>query len=566
MPVRTLVVAATLSGIVRGSTAAAQGPAGEHRCERGTIGRIEIKNNSLFSPDDIRGHRFPWALRIVNGAHFRTRESYVRNSLLLSEGRCYDPDALAASVRLLRDLNFIARVQTDARRLADSTWAVRVETWDEWSTLTALEVESEGTLQLRGFSVTETNTLGQGFSLAIRHKQLRERNDLTVALATSRFMGTRAEASITGGTTRTGRFFRQEIIRPFLSEDGRNYFRLRLQRDDRDQVYATGDARGVSNLLLPVTDESLILVAQRRSGVPGALALIGGELQLRRPLVSERVRQVVRRDFEGATPASDALAARLKSQDAPDSYARIGATIGFRRIRFTEAKGLDLVTGVQNVALGSEITLTVGRTVGTWGTAATDSYGWLEGFASGSAGAVLANATIRAEARYLDAAAAGESRWRDLRLDGRALLYLHSQAVAAQTFVTGVRFDLRDNVHYLWQGALGGETGVRGYRDDGLPTGSAVTAFVEERVNLPEIHPALDLGLTGFADLGRGSAGHVPFGLDTGWRSSVGCGIRIGFPAGTGAVAHVELAWPIGFERAGQPAFRAYYSTVYTSR
>lgn len=549
--------------LVRATPAAAQ----SEPCPLGRVSRIEIRNYSLFAPADITGRRFSWALGLANSLHIRTRADYLERQMLLEEGECYDPEALEASVRYLRELDFIARVQAEPRQVADSTWAIDVQTWDEWSTSASVYFDVEGELQIQGFYVTEVNALGRGLRLSFRHRAFRERNDNSVTLASTRFLGSATQASVAAGTTRTGRYFRQDFTHPLQSETSRLYFLTHLQLEDREQSYLTGDEDGVSHVLLPLNEKAVSLVLKRRSGVPGALTLFGGELQVLRRTLDGPVRQVIAYDFRGARAAPDSIAARLRPQESPDSWIRLGATVGLRRIRFTSGKGLDLVSGVQNVALGSELTLTVGRTLGTWGSSSTDTYGSLDGFVSGAAGALLANTSLHAEGRFLDFRKADASRWRDLRLSGRSLLYVQPGAAPAQAFVLGARFNFRDNTDQPYQVALGGEQGVRAYREDQVPTASTFVAFAEERINLPWFHPAVDLGLTAFVDHGRGWADDIPFGQNTGWRTAVGGGIRLGFPAGSGSVTRVEVAWPVGNGAQGRgPVIRTYFSPVETSR
>jgi hemolysin activation/secretion protein len=118
-----------------------------------------------------------------------------------------------------------------------------------------------------------------------------------------------------------------------------------------------------------------------------------------------------------------------------------------------------------------------------------------------------------------------------------------------------------------YQVALGGEEGVRGYNEEDLPTGTTFVASQEARVNLPWFRPAVGLGLTGFFDVGRGWAEEVPFGMETGWRTAVGGGIRIAFPAGSGTVTRLEIAWPIDAARGDRgPVIRTYWSPVTTRR
>ena len=536
-------------------------------CPQGRVGRIEIRNYSLFAPQDIAGRRFSWALGLANSLHIRTRADYLKQQMLLGEGACYDAEALEASVRYLRELDFIARVQAEPRQIADGTWVIDVQTWDEWSTSASVYFDVEDEVQIQGFYVTEINALGRGLRLSFRHRAFRERNDNSLTLASTRFLGSATQASIAAGTTRTGHYFRQDFTHPLQSEASRLYFLTHLQLEDRELSYLTGEEDGLTNVLLPLREKIVSLVLERRSGVPGALTLFGGEIQLLRRTVSGPARQVIDRDFAGATTAPDSIATRLRPQDSPGSWVRLGATAGIRRIRFTSRKGLDLVSGVQNVAVGSELTLTAGRTLGTWGTSSTDTYAALDGFVSGAAGPVLANTSVHVEGRLLDFRKASASRWRDLRLSGRSLLYVQPGAVTAHTFVVGARYNFRDHIDQPYQVALGGEQGVRAYREDQVPAASTLVAFAEERVNLPWFHPAVDVGLTAFVDHGRGWASDVPFGRDTGWLTAVGGGIRLGFPAGSGSVTRVEVAWPVRNGAPGRgPVIRTYFSAVETSR
>ena len=557
-----LVAAVAVAATAGPAPAAAQ----TEVCQQGRLSQIEIQNNSLFAPEDIGARRFSWALSVANSVHLRTRVDYLRNQMLVDEGGCYDEEALAASVRNIRELSFIARVEAESRQSADSTWVVQLETWDEWSTGAGVYFDVESEFQFQGFYVTETNALGRGLRMSFRYRKFRERNDRSVTLASTRFLGSRARASVAAGATRTGSFFKQEYVYPFVSETGRLSVQSILQYEDREQSYFTGSDEGITNVLFPFTDRRVSFLARRRFGVPGALTLVGGEIEVLRRTVSGPAQQVRREDFEAPATASDSLTALLQPQASPDSYVRLGATLGLRRIRFTSAQGLDLLSGVQNVALGTELTLTVGRTLGTWGTSVADTYGWLDGFAGGRLGPVLANANLRAEGRYLDSSESGVSRWRDMRLSGRGLFYVRPPASTAQVFTTGVRFNVRGNIDQPYQVVLGGEEGVRGYRDDELPTGSTLVGFVEERVTLPWFRPAVDVGLTVFADYGRGWAHDIPFGQDTGWRAAVGGGIRLGFPAGTGSVTHIEVAWPIGGRGGGRgPVLRTYWSPIETN-
>jgi len=553
------------------SEAASRGEAGAEaggrRCPLGIVSRIEIRNHSLFAPDQMRGRPFAWALRLANWAHVRTRADYLKHELLVSEGDCYDPEALRESLRLLREAPFIARARGTRRQLADSTWLLEVETWDEWTTQVSVNLDVEDRAQFQGAAVTEKNLLGRGMTASLRYHRFREREDRSFTLGVPRILGTRTGASVSAGTTRTGSYFGQEITHPFTGESGRVSFDSHLRYEDHEYSYMTGRAGPITHVLLPLRDRSALVRAARRFGVPGALTMLGGEIEVLRRSVSGPVRQVVGADFEGATPAPDSLAGLLGRQGTPDSYVRVGVAAGIRRIRFVTRRGLDLVSGVQDVALGSELTLTVGRTLGTWGTVPLGTYARVDGFLGGHSGPMVGRLDVSGEARRLDSAPVGTTRWRDVGLAARAAAYVQPWSSGLETLEASIDFNGRWHNDQPYQVALGGPDGIRSYRDDQVPAASVLVGRLEERVNLAWLRPAVDLGLTLFGDTGLGWADGTPFARDTGWRSSLGAGLRIGFPAGTSDVARVELAWPVGGPDAGRrPVFRIYWSEIRTGR
>ncbi len=53
------------------------------------------------------------------------------------------------------------------------------------------------------------------------------------------------------------------------------------------------------------------------------------------------------------------------------------------------------------------------------------------------------------------------------------------------------------------------------------------------------------MGYTLFADVGRTWPGDAPFGIDSGWQTALGVGLRLGLPQGTSGVARLDFAVPI---------------------
>jgi hypothetical protein len=540
---------------------------GSARCANGAVSRIEIVNHSLFAPEDIQGRPLSRAYGMMNRLHYRTRASHIRSEMVITEGSCFDAQQLEESMRLLRNRPYLARAVASATEQPDSSWVVRVESWDEWSTQIGADVDIENGVRFKSAALWESNFLGRGLSASMSYRPFRERNDLRLALTTERLFGTRVDGTLSLGRTRTGSFYRQGVSYPYVGERGRIRAFAWVQYDDLEHVYRTSSVHGLTHLLLPLADQRANASFERRFGGPGSLTMIGGDVSLHRRRVPGPVLQVRESDFDNPAPASDSLTSTLGRHVNPASHFRVGGRFGSRRLRFVTRSGLDLISGTQDVATGTELTVAAGRTLATWGTTSTNSYVRIDGFAGAVRGPMVGISTITFEGTRLDAPPPGERAWRDLLLRGESFAYLTSGVAIPRTMTAGVRFIARDNLAQPFQGFLGGQSGLRSHREGELPAASSVAVFAEERVDIPWFRPGLDFGLVVFADIGRGWAGDVPFGENTGWRKAVGGGVRFGFPAGTRAVNRAELAWPVGGSDEGQGVvFRIYRSHTLTGR
>ncbi len=106
-----------------------------------------------------------------------------------------------------------------------------------------------------------------------------------------------------------------------------------------------------------------------------------------------------------------------------------------------------------------------------------------------------------------------------------------------------------------FQLSLGGREGVRSLVEDRYPGGRLARFVVEDRILFPWPRRSADLGMTLFADVGRVWPGDAPYGVDSGWQSGLGFGLRIGLPSGTRHVWRTDVAFPVGASD-GSPVFR----------
>lgn len=134
--------------------------------------------------------------------------------------------------------------------------------------------------------------------------------------------------------------------------------------------------------------------------------------------------------------------------------------------------------------------------------------------------------------------------------------YLRASSSSAHTVFLRSSFGGGWRTELPYQLSLGGRYGVRGLPEDRYPGGRMARFVVEDRIRFgwPRRGSA-DLGVTLFGDVGRVWPGDVPYGLDSGWQSAVGAGLRIGLPSGTRHIWRADVAVPVGAP-SGDPIFR----------
>ena len=77
----------------------------------------------------------------------------------------------------------------------------------------------------------------------------------------------------------------------------------------------------------------------------------------------------------------------------------------------------------------------------------------------------------------------------------------------------------------------------------------------EDRIAFPWPSSTADLGFTFFTDVGRVWPGDVPYGVDSGWQTALGFGLRLGLPYRTRHIWRADVAFPVG-TAGGSPIFR----------
>lgn len=571
------LLAGLLFALLAAAPAHAQLSGDAAACEAGAVSRIVIDSQPIYDPGPDSGGVLRRVRQLANFLHVDTRADFIARELLFEEGDCPDAFLLEESERLLREHRFIASAEVSVVPQPDGTRQVEVTTRDEWTTKIQIDVTVDNGLQFEGASIFEENFLGSGNLIGAFLRQRKQRQDYGGILESPRLAGTRLDGRITGGRTRAGRFGDAMLVYPFVGEVGRVAGRLQFYSREALFPYVLDPALDYGYAVLPELQQRIEATQAFRFGEPGDLSLLGFGISrevLRFNEYPGSVSLVRGQDFGNLLDDELNVGARLARQTRGYELTRMSLLLARRKVHFVTRRGLDAVSGEQSVQQGLDVALTVGPRLplGDWfGSApkpaapaasgpaplASDvmaRFSFFGGVASGSA-VLLVDA--QAEGRRVRFEDEVGPRWRDIFSEADLLAYWQPGIAVAKTLVARVSASGGWNTVTPFQLTLGGREVVRGYKEEDFPAGRRVVASLENRVDMRWPAPSLiDLGLTFFADAGKAWAGDTPFGVDTGWKTSIGAGLRLGFPVGSRRVTRIDVAWPVGADSGRGPMFR----------
>ena len=535
-------------------------------CPDGRITSIFVDNHSIYDVDQVHDAGvLGWVYGAANALHVKTRANFIRRELLFHVGECLDPLLLEESGRLLRGYAFLARADVFAVDQPDGNKHVVVDTQDEWTTRVDLGMSFEDGVHVEALELSEENLAGQGILASVFFRQRKERKDLGGTLRLPRLLHTRTDVVVSGGRTRSGTFLDEQVAYPFVGEVGRIALRQAYDRRDELFPYVVDDASApYSHVLLPDLDERVELSVAGRLGRPGNLTLLGLGVS-RETLDFEgfpgSLEVAHRNDFADTEPAPPDVLPGILPQAHASSTTRVNFFMGQRNVRYLRVRGLDALSGVQDVQLGTDVGLTVGRSIdvlsasGLGGT--DDLYTRFRFFAGHDPGTSYLFLNVAAEGRDVLSGGGVPEGWRDLIGEVDLYGYLRSRKAPSHTFFARVSGAGGWSMVTPFQLTLGGRRSLRGLDEESYPGERRVLFTLEDRYFMHWPAPSVfDLGVTLFADAGRVWAGEVPYGADSGWKGAVGGGIRLGFPSGTRGLARLDLAFPVGAGATGGPIFR----------
>jgi hypothetical protein len=248
-------------------------------------------------------------------------------------------------------------------------------------------------------------------------------------------------------------------------------------------------------------------------------------------------------DFDDREPAPDSLALPVRAQREELTNMRAFGLVGHRNVWWVRRRGLDSMRGQEDVRLGAEAILALGRSLPSV-EVDDDLYGMLGVYSAFELGDGLVIPRARRRAPRPGRACQHARVGGRLRRGGAARLPPDAVAAPADAVLPRGRHRRLEHAHAVpaharrraWPARLRPRAAARRPPHGVHPRRPLLLRLAAAAL--------LDLGGTVFADVGRVWPGDAPFGVDSGWRTSIGIGLRGSFPAGSRSTYRLDFAWP----------------------
>jgi hypothetical protein len=519
-------------------------------CRNGVVSEIFVDNGSVFEvgSEDLDA-RFNWAYRSANRMHVRTREAVIRRELLFRAGDCFVPSLLADSERILRSLSFIADADVFAVPQPDGSHHVVVETRDEWSMRLEPQWDGDnGGMAVTGLELREDNLLGTGQHVSAYFKEYQGERVYGAAVGTRQLFGTVLDADLGVARTPVGVSVTQRLAYPFRGENGRWAFREQVEHLERNfEIFVPrNDGPGVQRRFFAEARRSFDVGTVMRLGRRGSLTLFG--IALAGEWI-EWPRDYLSADGGGDEPA---MAQQEPGEPLPveglDTISSVQVVFlaGQRNVRFARRRALDAVRGTEDVRLGVEAEIAIGRSLQAFSD--DDDLRVDLGFALSAepAPGVLAGVRATVAGRRDFGAASTEVEWRNLFGQADAWAYWRPSEESRHTYVVAVSAVGGWRTRVPFQLTLGNRAGLRGFPTHAYPGERRIVGTLEHRAYVGWPYPRLfDLGTAVFLDVGKIWEGGDAFGQESPIAASAGVGLRMAFPPDSRRTYRIDLAMPL---------------------
>lgn len=307
------------------------------------IRQIDIRRLDVFDTSHVEFRKFPFPL--INKFHIKTKRKVIARELLFHEGEPVDIALLEESERNLRALPYIGNAFISPEFVTPDSIDVEVVTEEQWTTVLGTKYEVEAGQANYGMRIEEYNLLGWGqkfkFSLARIDGQLQRE----FLVAENRLLHSRIAVEYFYKGFEEGTYQFYHLGRPFYSERSPWAFDIDYQTYD--------GTRRVFN------DQRSIAAYEAREDLLNCRA---SHLLLRRDHASARASFLF---FSKINDQDELSFSDSLFQFLPPSHRTrmLGVGIDWVKLKFIEERFLDNFGLIEDVSLGWETSLYVGKMV-----------------------------------------------------------------------------------------------------------------------------------------------------------------------------------------------------------
>ncbi len=501
-------------------------------CRGEVVSRVDIVAHPPFHASRFRNADL--LRRAERSLHVTTKPEVIRNFLLLREGiRCTELRR-QESERILRAQPFLSAATVTAYPESGGAVRVVVATVDEVSTVVGARV-GKGYLELARMG--DANLMGRGIFAAGEWSEGRfYRDQFGARLVDYQVFDRPYQLRLSAIRRKLGGDLEAGLARPFLTDLQRSAWRV--------SAGATRDFAPFSRPGLPMVSLGVSRTYRDAGGIvrvgrPGRLALVGASLSRESDAPEGMAVIVGDSALRPDTAATSVIGGRYPRHHA----ARGNLLLGVRTLRFLPVSGFDALTATQDLRLGTQLGVLLGRSVAMLGPGdddllvATDLYSGAGGRRS------FAGVQLHGEVRRDFAT----GRWDGLVTSGRGAWY--RQRSPDRLLITSAEFGAGWRVRVPYQLLLGTDDGgVRGYAGAHAAGARRMVLRAEDRRLVGQLSGVADIGTAAFVDVGRVEAGDAPFGVTTPPRVGLGVALLAAVPAGAKRTWRLDVAVPVSHE------------------
>lgn len=483
------------------------------------IGEIILDKQNVF--DLSKPGENNWLYRLANRWHIITRDSVIRNQLLIRPGDPFSGRLLEESERLLRQNAFFYDAKIEVVHFEDGVADIRVRTRDLWTLMPGISISRSGGENRLRVSLSERNLLGRGVSLRLNYVDNVDRESTSFQYFDRNLGRTWTSLFLDFTDSSDGETQNVRVIRPFYELDARwsaggTFF------DDRREVsfYDLGDE-----------------VAEYAVDRENHTAFFGWSPGLQDGWVRRWTAGFIY-DRDLFSPVVDGTLPSLVPDDRTLAYPFIGFEL--LEDRFESTSNRDQIERTEDFFLGTRIVASLGYATEDFG---ADRESLLYRFEASRGLGSMSKKALLLSSSFTGRVDDGSSTNQELTADAR----YYNQVTDKRLFFMTLQGKAGKNLDLDNLVVLGGDTGLRGYPLR-YQTGDSKALFTIEQRYFTDWYPfkLFRVGGAIFGDIGRVWGDNPAGGEQLGWLKDIGIGLRLAPTRASGRdVIHVDVAFPL---------------------